>query len=61
MSESVEKWIASVWAEVASELERRKTQLYEQIKNYPPPITATSAAAAGRSPMGSGSSTPSHQ
>jgi hypothetical protein len=40
MSESVEKWIASVWAEVASELERRKTQLYEQIKNYPPPITA---------------------
>jgi hypothetical protein len=41
MSKTVEeKWVESIWEEIGFELARRKKQIYEEIKCYPPPITA---------------------
>jgi hypothetical protein len=32
--------VESIWQEIKSELERRKNQIYGEIRSYPPPITA---------------------
>jgi len=41
MSKPLElKLVESIWEEVGSELKRQKNQIYEEIKSYPPPITA---------------------